>query len=197
MHARIFEEAGLPKGVINVVVGASSEIGDAVVQDKAASLISFTGSTDVGRSLFGKVGSSSRIKHLGLELGGNAPFVVLDDADTDRAAHALVVSRFLHQGQICMSANRAIVDASVFDRFVDQVVSRTRALPYGDPMSPNTVLGPLINKVQVDAVLDRIKRARAQGAKALVEGEPRGSQKNIIPRTCSSMLSSIRHRPGR
>lgn len=181
MHARIFEEAGLPKGVINVVVGASSEIGDAVVQDKAASLISFTGSTDVGRSLFGKVGSSARIKHLGLELGGNAPFVVLDDADIDRAAHALVVSRFLHQGQICMSANRAIVDASVFDRFVDQVVSRTRALPYGDPMSPNTVLGPLINKVQVDAVLDRVKRARAQGAKALVEGEPRGSQKNIIP----------------
>jgi aldehyde dehydrogenase (NAD+) len=156
MHARIFEEAGLPRGVINVVVGASSEIGDAVVQDKAASLISFTGSTDVGRSLFGKVGSSSRIKHLGLELGGNAPFVVLDDADIDRAAHALVVSRFLHQGQICMSANRAIVDASVFDRFVDQVVSRTRALPYGDPMSPNTVLGPLINKVQVDAVLEKI-----------------------------------------
>ena len=100
MHARIFEEAGLPEGVINVVVGASSEIGDAVVQDKAASLISFTGSTDVGRSLFGKVGSSSRIKHLGLELGGNAPFVVLNDADIDRAAHALVVSRFASRSDL-------------------------------------------------------------------------------------------------
>jgi aldehyde dehydrogenase (NAD+) len=71
---------------------------------------------------------------LGLELGGNAPFVVLEDADVDRAAHALVVSRFLHQGQICMSANRAIVDVRVFDRFVDHVVARTKALRYGDPM---------------------------------------------------------------
>ena len=100
MHARVFEEAGLPKGVLNVVVGASSEIGDAVVTNEAASLVSFTGSTDVGRSLFGKVGASERIKRLGLELGGNAPFVVLEDADLERAAHALVVSRFLHQGQI-------------------------------------------------------------------------------------------------
>src|SRR5262245_58468322 len=115
VHAEIFEEAGLPRGVLNVVSGASREIGDAVVTHPAAALVSFTGSTEVGRSLFGKVGASARIKRLALELGGNAPFVVLDDADLEAAADALVVSRFLHQGQICMCANRAIVDARVFD----------------------------------------------------------------------------------
>jgi acyl-CoA reductase-like NAD-dependent aldehyde dehydrogenase len=181
MHARIFEDAGLPKGVLNVVVGASREIGDAVVTDPASALLSFTGSTEVGRSLYGKAGGSARIKRLGLELGGNAPFVVLDDADLDRAAQALVVSRFLHQGQICMCANRAIVDARVFDDFVERVVTRTRALPYGDPNDPNTVVGPLINATQVAAVIGRIERATRQGAKALLDGAVRGSQRNIIP----------------
>lgn len=181
LHARIFEEAGLPQGVLNIVVGASREIGDAVVQDEAAALISFTGSTDVGRSLFAKAGTSKRIKRLGLELGGNAPFVVLDDADVDAAAHALVVSRFLHQGQICMSANRAIVDAKVFDRFVEQVVERTRALPFGDPLDPQTVIGPLINRTQVNTVVEKIARAKQDGARALLEGELSGSQGNIVP----------------
>ena len=108
-------------------------------------------------------------------------FVVLDDADLDRAAQALVVSRFLHQGQICMCANRAIVDARVFDDFVDRVVTRTRALPYGDPNDPTTVVGPLINATQVAAVTGRIERAKRQGAKALLDGPVRGSQRNIIP----------------
>jgi acyl-CoA reductase-like NAD-dependent aldehyde dehydrogenase len=180
MHARVFEEAGLPKGVLNVVVGASSEIGDAVVTNEAASLVSFTGSTDVGRSLFGKVGASARIKRLDLELGGNAPFVVLEDADLERAAHALVVSRFLHQGQICMSANRAIVDGRVFEAFVEHVVTRVRVLKYGDPKDADTVVGPLTNQVQVNAVVDRIRRAKQQGARALVEGPITGSQRNII-----------------
>lgn len=181
IHARIFEEAGLPKGVLNVLVGSSSEIGDPVVQHEAAALISFTGSTEVGRGLFGKIGDSKRIKRIALELGGNAPFVVLEDADIDLAARALVVSRFLHQGQICMSANRAIVDARVFDRFVERVVERAKALPGGDPMDPNTVIGPIINQNQVRSVLDKIQRAKAQGARALLEGEVSGSQHNIIP----------------
>jgi len=140
--------------------------------------VSFTGSTDVGRSLFGKVGASERIKRLGLELGGNAPFV--EDADLERAAHALVVSRFLHQGQICMSANRAIVDGRVFEAFVEHVVTRVRVLKYGDPKDADTVVGPLTNQVQVNAVVDRIRRAKQQGARALVEGPITGSQRNII-----------------
>lgn len=181
MHARIFEEAGLPKGVLNVLVGSSSEIGDAIVQHDAAALVSFTGSTEVGRSLFAKIGDSGRIKRLALELGGNAPFVVLEDADIDLAVRALVVSRFLHQGQICMSANRAIVHAAVFDRFVDQVVKRTKALPAGDPLDPNTVIGPIINQTQVRSVLEKIQRAKDQGARLLLGGEVSGAQNNIIP----------------
>lgn len=181
LHARIFEEAGLPKGVLNVLVGASDEIGDPVVENHAASLVSFTGSTGVGRGLFAKIGESPRIKRLGLELGGNAPFVVLDDADLDAAAHALVVSRFLHQGQICMSANRAIVDAKVFVAFVDRVVERTKALADGDPMDSATVIGPIINRHQVEGILAKIEQAKADGARALLEGPVGGTQANIIP----------------
>jgi len=181
IHARIFEEAGLPKGVLSVVVGASDEIGDPVVQHDAASLVSFTGSTDVGRGLFAKIGASNRIKQIALELGGNAPFVVLNDADLDAAAHALVVSRFLHQGQICMSANRAIVDERVFDAFVDLVIERTNALSYGDPMDADTVLGPIINRHQVKSILAKVDRAKAQGARAILEGPVSGAQNNIIP----------------
>lgn len=180
IHARIFEEAGLPKGVLNVVAGASREIGDAVVTHPAAALVSFTGSTEVGRSLYAKVGASARIKRLALELGGNAPFVILDDADLDRAAQALIVSRFLHQGQICMCANRAIVDARVFDELVERVVTLTRALPDGDPNDPNTVIGPIINRTQVEAVLGRVERAKREGARAVLEGPVRGSQSNVI-----------------
>ncbi len=180
-HARIFEEAGLPNGVLSVLVGDSEEIGDAVVEDHAAAFISFTGSTGVGRSLFTKVGESSRLKHLGLELGGNAPFVVLDDADLDAAAHALVVSRFLHQGQICMSANRAIVDEKVYDAFVAKVVERTKALAFGDPMDALTVIGPIINRHQVDAIVERIERAKTEGARVVLDGPVTGSQNNIVP----------------
>ncbi|MBR0642724.1 aldehyde dehydrogenase family protein [Plastoroseomonas hellenica] len=180
-HARIFEEAGLPKGVLSVVIGASDEIGDPVVENDAAALVSFTGSTDVGRSLFAKVGGSKRIKRLGLELGGNAPFVVLDDADLDAAAHALVVSRFMHQGQICMSANRAIVDETVFDAFVERVTERARALAPGDPMDAATVIGPIINRHQVEGIIAKINQAKADGARAVLEGPVSGTQGNIIP----------------
>jgi aldehyde dehydrogenase (NAD+) len=181
IHARIFEAAGLPEGVLNVLAGASREIGDAVVTHPASSLISFTGSTEVGRGLFATSGSASRIKRLGLELGGNAPFVVLEDADLDRAAKALVVSRFLQQGQICMSANRAIVDAGVFDDFVSRVVALTRALPGGDPGDPATVIGPLINAAQTRMVVEKIARAQHEGARMLVGGPVSGALGNIVP----------------
>ena len=181
LHARIFEEAGLPAGVFNVLVGSSREIGNAVVSHPSAALVSFTGSTDVGRSLFAKSGASARIKRLGLELGGNAPFVVLDDADLDQAARALVVSRFLHQGQICMSANRAIVDARVFDDFVERVVARTQALREGDPDDRATIIGPLINATQTAAVVSKIEKAKREGGRAVVEGAVRGIQQNVVP----------------
>jgi aldehyde dehydrogenase (NAD+) len=98
---------------------------------------------------------------------------VLDDADLDAAADSLVVGRFLHQGQICMSANRAIVDAKVHDAFVEKRVARVKALPDGDPNDPRTVIGPIINASQVKGVLAKIEKAKAQGATLLLGGPVR------------------------
>ncbi|MCF5505416.1 aldehyde dehydrogenase family protein, partial [Pseudomonas syringae] len=120
--AHFFEEAGFPSGTFNAVVGAGSEIGDAFVEHPVPSLISFTGSTDVGRNV-GRIATGGKhIKRVALELGGNAPLVVLEDADIEVAAHAAVVGRFLHQGQICMSVNRVIVDRSLYADFSALVV---------------------------------------------------------------------------
>lgn len=176
--AKIYEEAGLPPGVFNVAVGAGSEIGDHFVAHPVPALISFTGSTEVGRNV-GRIATGGQyIKRVALELGGNAPLVVLDDADVELAAHAALVGRFLHQGQICMSTNRVIVDAKVYDRFVAALQARVEKLPYGDPSDPATIVGPLINGKQLDAVLTKIEGAKKDGARLLVGGAPQG---NVLP----------------
>ena len=172
--ARIFEEAGLPPGVLNVVIGAGSEIGDAFVRHPAARVISFTGSTPVGRGIARQAAEASIIKRVELELGGNSPFVVLADADLERAAEAAVFGKFLHQGQICMITNRFIVDASVHDEFVERFVALTKALKVGDPNDPETLVGPVINDSQMQGHLRRIEDARAHGARQLLGGEPQG-----------------------
>src|SRR5690606_23805840 len=113
--AKVFEEAGLPAGVLSVVPGAGSEIGDYFVEHRVPSLISFTGSTPVGQGVGRAAVGGAHMKRVSLELGGNAPIVVLSDADIDLAARAAVMAKFLHQGQICMAANRIIVEAPVYD----------------------------------------------------------------------------------
>ncbi|HJY84383.1 MAG TPA: aldehyde dehydrogenase family protein, partial [Candidatus Binatia bacterium] len=113
--AKIYEEAGLPPGVLNVVIGPIDQIGDEFTLHPVPRLISFTGSTRVGRHIGVLAMSGPRMKRVALELGGNAPLVVLDDADVEYAVRAAVVGRFFHQGQICMSTNRIILDAKVYD----------------------------------------------------------------------------------
>ncbi|MGE0013448.1 MAG: aldehyde dehydrogenase family protein [Azoarcus sp.] len=176
--AKIYEEAGLPSGLLSVVIGAGSEIGDHFVDHPVPSLISFTGSTEVGRGVGRLAAGGRHIKRVALELGGNAPIVVLDDADVAVAANAAVVGRFLHQGQICMSTNRAIVDAKVYDAFVAEVQQRVEGLRFGDPADPATVVGPLINTKQRDDVVARIERAKRDGARLVVGGEVKG---NVVP----------------
>ncbi|MCW5625124.1 MAG: aldehyde dehydrogenase family protein [Burkholderiales bacterium] len=178
IHARIFEEIGLPKGLFSVLVGASVEIGDALTGHDLADSVSFTGSTRVGRGIIAQNAGNRAMKRLGLELGGNAPVVVLDDADLDLACDAIVFGRFLHQGQICMSTNRVLVDAKVHDALVDRLAARIRALPYGDPRDPNTVVGPLMSAKAVDGVVAKIERAKADGARMIVGGPPIG---NVVP----------------
>jgi len=172
--AKIYEEAGLPRGVLNVVVGASNEIGDPFAKHPIPALISFTGSTRVGQHVGELAVSSSRMKRVALELGGNTPTVVLDDADLDRAVPGTAFGRFLHQGQICMSTNRIIVDAKIHDEFVDRFVAHVKTLKYGNPAEPDTVIGPVINNGQLSHMLDLVNRSVSAGARQLLGGEPRG-----------------------
>lgn len=122
--AKLFEEAGLPQGVLNVVAGSGAEIGDYFVEHETPKMISFTGSTEVGQGVAAKALTSTRIKRLALELGGNAPLVILDDADLDLAVELTVMGRFMHQGQICMSTNRVIVDTAIHDQYLEKLLGR-------------------------------------------------------------------------
>lgn len=176
--AAIFEEAGAPAGTLNVVVGAGSEIGDAFVEHPIPRFISFTGSTPVGQGI-GKLATGGKhIKRVALELGGNAPIVVLDDADIEDAAAGAVAGRFLHQGQICMSTNRAIVDAKVYDQFVEAVARRTRQLKFGNPDQIANVIGPIINTKQLADVQAKVAHALQDGARLVVGGTAQG---NVLP----------------
>jgi aldehyde dehydrogenase (NAD+) len=172
--ARIYEEAGLPPGLLNVVIGSSNEIGRAFVQHDVPSLISFTGSTAVGQEIAGQAMTASLIKRVALELGGNTPCVILDDADLNQAVPGAVFGRFLHQGQICMSSNRIIVDSKVYNDFVDRFTAHVRTLRCGNPSEPDTAIGPVINSEQLDKMLDLVKRSQQAGARQVLGGDPQG-----------------------
>jgi aldehyde dehydrogenase (NAD+) len=172
--AKIYEEAGLPAGVLNVVVGSSNVIGDAFSRHPVPRVLTFTGSTPVGRHIAQIAGESSLLKRISLELGGNAPLVVLDDADLEKAVGAALIGRFMHQGQICMSTNRIIVDASLYDRFVEAFTAAVKAIKYGDPNEPDTLVGPLCNDNQVRSVMASIARARESGFRECVSGPIEG-----------------------
>lgn len=172
--AKIYEEAGLPPGLLNIVIGAVSDIGDAFTLHPIPKLISFTGSTRVGKRIAELAATGKHLKHIGLELGGNAPIVVLDDADLDLAVRAAAFARFLHSGQICMSGNRIIVDARLYDAFVDRFVAHVRGFKVGDPADPATVIGPLMNARQRDAAVANIAAAREAGFDQRLGGDVQG-----------------------
>ncbi|PVZ16521.1 MULTISPECIES: aldehyde dehydrogenase family protein [unclassified Pseudomonas] len=187
--ARIFEEAGVPPGVISVVVGSGAEIGDAFVEHPIPKFISFTGSTPVGAQI-GRIASGGKhLKHVALELGGNSPFVVLADADLEQAVSAAVMGKFLHQGQICMAINRIIVERPLYDRFVERYAERVRALKVGDPNEADTVIGPIINRRQLQGLVDKISRAHEEGARQVVGGEPNGQL--MPPHVFADVLASM------
>ncbi len=169
--AKIYEEAGLPAGVLNVVIGAGSEIGDAFTSHAAPRLISFTGSTAVGMRIAQVAAKSTRLKRLGLELGGNAPLVVLDDADLGKAVQAAVIGRFMHQGQICMSTNRIIVEDRLYDAFAEAYCAAASQIKFGDPSAPDTMVGPLCNTAQVNSVRALIEAGKTAGFDLRVKGE--------------------------
>ncbi|MEN2466761.1 aldehyde dehydrogenase family protein [Ornithinibacillus sp. FSL M8-0202] len=171
--ADILEQAGLPKGVLNVIVGKGSEIGDDIVEHPISKLVSFTGSTEVGRRI-GEIAGRT-LKDVALELGGNNVLIVLNDADIERAAEAAAFGAYLHQGQICMSLNRVVVDASIYDNFVDVFKEKVSQLKAGDPSDPETAVGPLINQSEVKRILKEIENSEAQGAKVVIGGQAEGN----------------------
>ncbi|WP_328933544.1 MULTISPECIES: aldehyde dehydrogenase family protein [unclassified Streptomyces] len=166
--AKIFEDAGLPGGLLNVVITDIAEIGDAFIEHPIPKVISFTGSDKVGRHV--ATVCAAQFKRTVLELGGNSALVVLDDADIDYAVDAAVFSRYVHQGQVCMAANRVLVDRSIRDEFTEKFVAKVKSLKVGDPSDPQTVIGPVINSSQADALSGVVEQAIAEGATALLHG---------------------------
>ncbi|GHD59934.1 aldehyde dehydrogenase [Streptomyces mirabilis] len=166
--AKIFEDAGLPGGLLNVVITDIAEIGDAFIEHPVPKVISFTGSDKVGRHV--ATVCASHFKSAVLELGGNSALVVLDDADIDYAVDAAVFSRYVHQGQVCMAANRVLVDRSIADEFTEKFVAKVKTLKVGDPSDPQTIIGPVINSSQADSLTSAVDQAIAEGATALVRG---------------------------
>ncbi|MFH9465750.1 aldehyde dehydrogenase family protein [Streptomyces clavifer] len=171
--ARIFEDAGLPAGVLNVLITDSAEIGDTFIDHPVPKVISFTGSDRVGRHVAAT--AAGLFKKTILELSGNSALVVLEDADIEHAVRAAVFSRFLYQGQVSMAANRILVDRSVEKEFTERFTAEVRTLRTGDPRDPDTRIGPVISEFQADALTALVDEALAQGATALVRGRTRGN----------------------
>ncbi|MBP2280476.1 succinate-semialdehyde dehydrogenase/glutarate-semialdehyde dehydrogenase [Psychrobacter sp. PL19] len=163
------EQAGIPAGVIQVVTGKSSVIGDILTGDARIQKLSFTGSTEVGRTLMAQCAPT--IKKLSLELGGNAPFIVFDDADLEKAADGLIASKYRNAGQTCVCANRVYVQASIKDKFLEIFVKKVEALKVGNGMTEGVDIGPLINKDALEKVQALLKDALDKGATLVTGGD--------------------------
>ena len=169
----MFEKAGFPAGLVNVVAGRGSVIGDYIVEHPEADLISFTGSTEVGKRIGSVAGNM--IKDVSLELGGNNSMIVLEDADVQAAANAAVFGSFFNQGQVCMALNRIIIVKERYDEFAEAFVNATKAVKVGDPSDPDSFIGPIINKAQVDSVNGFVQGTIDAGATVLLEGRTEGN----------------------
>jgi acyl-CoA reductase-like NAD-dependent aldehyde dehydrogenase len=173
--AEIFEEAGFPPGVLNVITHTKEdapEVGDELIAHPAVRRISFTGSTEIGRIVAEKAGR--HLKRAVMELGGKDPLIVLRDADVDFAADAASWGAFLHQGQICMSTERIIIERPIADEFIEKLAQRANALKVGDPRDPSVAIGPLINQAALNKVDGHVKEAVNGGAELVTGGTYEG-----------------------
>ena len=168
--AELAEEAGVPAGVINILTGSAREIGGELTSNPIVRKITFTGSTEVGKVLMEQ--SASTVKKVSMELGGNAPFLVFDDADLDAAVEGAMMSKYRNMGQTCVCANRIIVQAGVYDAFAQKLAEKVKELKVGPGTEEGVVQGPLIDQAAVDKVKEHIADAVAKGAQVLVGGAP-------------------------
>lgn len=173
--AEVFHEAGFPKGVLNLVTngpGGSGDVGDEFIENPKVRRINLTGSSEVGRQLAEKAGR--HLKRVALELGGQNPLIILKDADIDAAVNAAAFGGFLHQGQICMSTRRIIIEKEVAKEFTDKFVKKVSAYKVGNPMEMDTIIGPLVNKQQLEKVVKSVEAALRDGAVILCGGKADG-----------------------
>lgn len=170
------EQAGIPAGVINIVTGMPTEIGQEFMANETVRKISFTGSTRVGSLLM--KGAADSIKRLSLELGGNAPFIVFDDADLNQAVEGAIASKFRNGGQTCVCSNRILVQSGIYDAFAAKLASRVSIMKVGAGTEEGVVIGPMINDAAVEKIERHVSDALGRGAKILAQSEkmPEGRQ---------------------
>ncbi|OQP31802.1 MULTISPECIES: NAD-dependent succinate-semialdehyde dehydrogenase [Pantoea] len=163
------KKAGVPDGVLNAVAGDTHAISDAIMASKAVRKISFTGSTQVGKTLVRN--AADTLKKVSMELGGNAPYIVFEDADIDAAVKGAIANKFRNAGQVCVSVNRFYIHDAVYDRFVSQLAEEVKKLKVGNGVDEGVVVGPLIEAAAVDKVEEHVKDAQAKGGRIVTGGE--------------------------
>jgi acyl-CoA reductase-like NAD-dependent aldehyde dehydrogenase len=168
--AELASEIGLPPGALNVVPGSGAEAGEALVAHPGVAKISFTGSTEVGRTIMR--GASDTIKRVTLELGGKSPNIVFADADLDAAAKGAYTGIFYGKGEVCAAGSRLFVEAKVHDDLMSRLIARTRRLTPGDPLDPKTRLGALVSRKQREGVLRYVEEGKSEGAQVAWGGTP-------------------------
>src|SRR5206468_12407278 len=182
--AELAERAGVPKGVLNIITGDASAIGLVLCEYPAVRFVGFTGSTNVGKILYRQ--ASVGVKKLGLELGGNAPFVVFDDADIDAAVEGAIVSKYRNMGQTCVCANRLYAQAGIYEEFVQKLSAKVATMKIGDGTESGITQGPLINMKAVDKVERHIADAVKRGAKIVTGGKRSGLGRSFFEPTVLS-----------
>ena len=186
--AVLAERAGIPAGVFNVLTGEAKEIGGEMTSNPDVRKITFTGSTEVGRLLMKQ--SADTIKKLSLELGGNAPFLVFDDADLDEAVEGAIISKYRNAGQTCVCANRLYVQAGVYDAFAEKLVAAVGKLKVGNGFDPDVLQGPLIDFAAVEKIEDHIQDAVAKGGRVLLGGKRHALGRTFFEPTVLSGVTS-------
>jgi len=174
--AVLAERAGIPPGVINVVTGMPTQIGAEILANETVRKISFTGSTRVGSLLMR--GAADSVKRVSLELGGNAPFIVFDDADLDLAVEGAIASKFRNGGQTCVCANRILVQAGVYDAFAEKLVARVNDMKVGSGLEPGVAIGPMINEAAISKINRHVADALSKGGRIATRpvALPKGAQ---------------------
>ena len=167
--AELAQRAGLPKGVLNVVTGDAAAIGGELTSNPVVRKLSFTGSTEIGKLLMRQCAGT--VKKVSLELGGNAPFIVFDDADLDAAVEGAIASKYRNTGQTCVCANRFLIQDGVYDEFTSRLAQAVSALKVGDGFTPGVAQGPLIDQQALDKVEQHIADAKGKGARIVIGGK--------------------------